>query len=177
MIKKILIGLAIIVVIIIALFLIFVLPMYSKMMKTESHKIDDSLTVVLGGGGNSGILVTDSAVVVIDTKMGKPAEEFAKTVKGIAGNKKIIVINTHYHPDHINGNYLYSGDPIYIGSYDKDFLQKNVKPGLMPDMFVKDSLILALGRDTVLLYNVGQAHTMDDVVVILKTEKFCFPVI
>jgi len=174
MIKKILIGLLIIVVIIIAGFLIFVYPTFSKMLKTQTIKCDDSLTLVLGGGGNSGILVTDSAVVVIDTKMMKPAEKLAEKVKKIAGKKKIIVINTHFHPDHINGNKFYPGSQIYIGNYDKDFLKKNVDADLMPNMIVTDSIFLTLGRDTLLLYNVGQAHTMDDVVVYIKNRKLLF---
>ncbi len=174
MLRKIIIGIVSLLVLIIVLVLIFVYPMLSKMLKTETHKYDSSLTIVLGGGGNSGILVTDSAVVVIDTKMSKPAAEFSKMAKKIAGNKKIIVINTHYHPDHINGNKYYAGSTIYIGNYNTDFLHKNVKPELMPNMFVKDSITLALGKDTVLLYNLGQAHTMDDVVVYLKSRKLLF---
>ena len=74
---------------------------YQSFLKTETVKIDKDLTVVLGGGGNSGILNTDSAVVVIDTKMKDPAKALYSFAKSIAGNKKIIDINTHYHPDEL----------------------------------------------------------------------------
>src|ERR1035438_4906127 len=87
---------------------------------------DNKLTVYLGGGGNSGILVTDSAIVVIDTKMGTDAENLANLAKEKAGGKKIIVINTHYHGDHTKGNMFYKGSKIYIGDYEKSFLMKNM---------------------------------------------------
>ncbi len=174
MIKKILLVIAVVLILLVAGFFILIYPSYSKFLKTETLPFDKSLTIVIGGGGNSGILVTDSVVLVIDTKMGKAAEAFFKLVKEKAGSKKIIVINTHYHGDHINGNKFYKGSPIYIGNYEPDFLQKNVKPDLMPTKFIKDSLTMILGKDTVLLYNVGQAHTMNDVIVYLKNRKLLF---
>ena len=120
------------------------------------------------------MLVTDSAVVVIDTKMMKPAEALYKLAKEKAGQKKIIVINTHFHSDHTGGNQYYKGCKIYMGDYDKDFLQKNLKPDQMPTDLVKDSLFLNLGNETVEIFNLGQAHTMKDMVVYLKNRKMFF---
>ena len=174
MVKKILLGIAIALILLVACFFIFIYPTFNSFLKTETVQFDSSLTIVLGGGGNSGVLVTDRAVVVIDTKMSKPAKELAKLVKEKAGNRKIIVINTHYHGDHINGNNLYKGSTIIIGNYDMDFLKKNIKPEFMPNAFVKDSLVLALGKDTLMLYNLGQAHTFRDMVVYLKGRKLLF---
>jgi cyclase len=137
-------------------------------------KLDKDLTAVLGGGGNSGILVTDNAVVVIDTKMNKDAEDLYKMAKETAGTKKIIVINTHFHSDHVSGNHFYQGSKIYIGNYDQAFLEKNVKAEDMPTDFVKDSLTLNLGSETLQLVNLGQGHTFDDMVVYLKNHKVLF---
>jgi glyoxylase-like metal-dependent hydrolase (beta-lactamase superfamily II) len=174
MVKKILFGIAIALVLLVAGFFIFIFPSFHNFMKTETVQFDSTLTIVLGGGGNSGILITDSAIVVIDTKMGKPAEQLSKLAKEKAGAKKIIVINTHYHGDHVNGNNFYKGSKIIIGNYGEEFLQKNVKPEFMPNVFVKDSMVLALGKDTIILYNLGQAHTLNDVVVYLKSRKLLF---
>jgi cyclase len=106
--------------------------------------------------------------------MGKAAEALSKLAKEKAGTKKIIVINTHYHGDHINGNNFYKGSEIIIGNYSKEFLLKNIKPEYMPNTFVKDSMLLALGKDTLMLYNLGQAHTLCDMVVYLKGRKLLF---
>jgi cyclase len=140
----------------------------------EPKALDNKLTIYSGGGGNSGILVTDSAVVVIDTKMGPDAGNLASIAKQKAGNKKIIVINTHYHRDHTTGNSNYKGSRIYIGAYDRAFLEKNLDPGNMPTDYVKKELKLNLGDETVHIFNVGQAHTFDDVVVFLEKRKVMF---
>jgi len=118
--------------------------------------------------------VTDSAVVVIDTKMSGDAEKLYNMAREKAGTKKIIVINTHYHGDHVKGNHFYKGCPIYIGAYDMKFLKDNISSENMPNQFVKDSLIFNLGNEILCLYNLGQAHTWDDMIVLLKNRKMVF---
>ncbi len=49
------------------LLIIRVYPFYQFFFTAETTEIDPRLTVMTAGG-NSGLLVTDSAVVVIDTK-------------------------------------------------------------------------------------------------------------
>jgi len=171
--KKVLLYLGGLIIVAMITLIIFMYPFYHFFFTAESTIIDKDLTV-MSGAGNSGILVTDSAVVLIDTKMGSMAKKLYKFAKEKAGNKKIIVINTHFHGDHIKGNYLFKGCPIYIGGYDHAFALKNITAGNMPTVFVTDSLILPLGNETIALYNMGQAHTLDDMVVYLKNRKLLF---
>jgi glyoxylase-like metal-dependent hydrolase (beta-lactamase superfamily II) len=162
------------VVVIIAIASIIMYPSYRFFFHTDTVQFDKNLTIITGGGGNSGILVTDSAIFVIDTKMGKNAEKLYNMAKEKAGQKPIIVINTHYHMDHVGGNQFYKGSKIYLGNYTKEFLEKNVKPEQMPTMLVVDSLIMNMGNETLMLYNLGQAHTFNDMVVYLKNRKLLF---
>jgi glyoxylase-like metal-dependent hydrolase (beta-lactamase superfamily II) len=143
-------------------------------MQEEIVPIDQSLTLILGGGGNSGIILGDSAVVVIDTKMMGASEDLYKIAKEKAGPKPIIVINTHYHGDHVKGNKFFKGSRIYIGSYEKDFLHNNIDAENQPTDFVKDSLLIDLGSEKVHLYNLGQAHTFNDLVVYLSNHNVLF---
>ena len=153
---------------------VYLYPMVKFFYQVEIINIEKDLTIVKGGGGNSGILVTDKGVVVIDTKMGPEAEELHKIAVEKAGNKPIIVINTHYHGDHVSGNHFYSGNKIYIGNYDPSFLKSNVKPENMPSDFVKDSLVMNMGNEIVVMYDLGRAHTWHDLVVYLKNDKILF---
>jgi glyoxylase-like metal-dependent hydrolase (beta-lactamase superfamily II) len=172
--KKIFIGIGISVLVILIGTMIIFYPMIRFMTQKEIVQIDPNLTMVLGGGGNSGIINGDSTVVVIDTKMMSPSEDLYKLAKEKAGQKPIIVVNTHYHKDHVSGNKFYKGSRIYIGSYGKEFLQKNVDIENQPTDFVKDSLLLDLGNEKVHLYNIGQGHTMNDLVVYLSNRHILF---
>ena len=180
MLKKVLIRLGLLVLLLVAvagiLFLIYVYPFMNKMKVTTTIKYDPKLTLVLGGGGNSGILVSDSAVLVIDTKMDAAAEALAKTVRELAGNRPIIVVNTHVHSDHTGGNKYYEGQTIIAGgNYDRDFWNKDAgKPG-EPNVWVKDSLVLKFGDETVTIINLPwPAHTQSDVFVYLANRKMLF---
>ena len=172
--KKILIGIALILLLLIAGGAVYLYPVFTFFFQTETQQLDKDLILVLGGGGNSGILVTDKILVVIDTKMGGDAGDLFKLASEKAAGKPILVINTHYHGDHVKGNHFYKGSRIYMGNYDKAFLQKEVDPDNMPTDYVKDSLVLNLGNETVMLYDLGQAHTYHDMVVYLKNRKLLF---
>jgi glyoxylase-like metal-dependent hydrolase (beta-lactamase superfamily II) len=172
--KKVFVSIGIVVLVILIGAVIIFYPMIRFMTQKEIIHVDPNLTVVLGGGGNSGIIKGDSAVVVIDTKMMNPSEDLYKLAKEKAGQKPIIVINTHYHRDHVSGNKFYKGSRIYIGNYEKEFLQKNVDAENQPTDFVKDSLLLDLGNEKVHLYNIGQGHTMNDMVVYLSNRHILF---
>jgi cyclase len=84
------------------------------------------------------------------------------------------VVNTHYHSDHVNGNKYFKGDKIYIGNYNREFLQKNIEAENQPTDFVNDSLSINIGGEVIHLYNLGQAHTLNDLVVYLENHKVLF---
>src|ERR1039457_5187254 len=118
------IGIIILILIVVGVtaYFVYIRPFMKKMEVTNVVQYDKELTLVLGGGGNSGILVSDSLVIVIDTKMDDAAEQLYKQVKQLAGNKPILVVNTHYHPDHTKGNKLFKGQSIIAGgNYTKEF--------------------------------------------------------
>ncbi len=172
--KKIFIGSGISLIAVIAAAVFLFYPSVKFFTEKETIQVDRNLTLMLGGGGNSGIIVGDSAEVVVDTKMMSSSEDLYKLAKADAGAKPIIVINTHFHSDHVNGNKYFKGDRIYIGDYDKEFLKKSISAENQPTDFVKDSLSINIGGEIVHLYNLGQAHTFNDLVVFLENHKVLF---
>src|ERR1035437_9316225 len=158
------------------LYMVYVRPFTKKMEETNVVQYDKELTLVLGGGGNSGILVSDSLVIVIDTKFHDAAEQLFKMVKGLAGNKPIFVINTHFHPDHTGGNKFYKGQTIIAGgNYTKEFWIQEAGEETLPVKWLKDRMDIKMGDDTVTLLNLARnAHTESDVVVYLHKRKMLF---
>ena len=159
-----------------SLYLIYLRPFMQKMKETETVQVDKDLTVVLGGGGNSGILVSDSIVLVIDTKMDAAADELYKKVKQIAGSKPIFVVNTHFHPDHTKGNKLYKGQSILAGgNYTKENWISQADEETLPTIWLKDHMDLKMGDETATIVNLAKnIHTESDVVVYLQKRKMLF---
>jgi cyclase len=178
--KKILKWIGIIVLLLVAvagtLYLIYLRPFMEKMKVTEVVQYDKDLTIVLGGGGNSGILNSDSIVMVIDTKMDAAAEDLYKKVKQIAGNKPIFVVNTHVHSDHTKGNKYYQGQTILAGgNYTREQWTKQAGDAGMPTIWLKDKMDLPMGDDTATIINLQKnIHTESDVMVYLHRRKMLF---
>ncbi|MBK8396847.1 MAG: MBL fold metallo-hydrolase [Leptospiraceae bacterium] len=149
-------------------------PFLKVMSEIEVVEYDKNLTLVLGGGGNSAILVGDKEVLVVDSKVASGKSKLFDLVKQKAGDKPIILVNTHLHGDHAKGNPLYKGNTIIAGAYQKeDWVKENGDDGL-PTEWLKDTKEIVIGDETVILKNVGQAHTLNDVVVFFKNRKMLF---
>ncbi len=180
MIKKIFKWIGILVLAVVAigatLYMIYLRPFMQRMKQVTTVQYDKELTLVLGGGGNSGILVSDSLVIVIDTKQDEAAEQLSKQVVQLAGNRPILVINTHYHPDHTKGNKYYKGQNILVGgNYTKEFWIKDVDKETLPTMWLKDKMDIKMGDDTATIINLAQnIHTASDVMVYLHKRKMLF---
>lgn len=157
-------------------YLIYLQPVLNKMKHTTEIQYDKNLTLVLGGGGNSGILVSDSLVIVIDTKMNEAAKQLSKKVKELAGSKPILVINTHIHTDHSEGNKFYHGATIVAGgNYTEAEWLNEAGKETMPTKWLKETLNIKMGDDTVTVFGLNRnIHTASDVFVYLHKRKMLF---
>jgi cyclase len=180
MIKKILkwLGVAVLALILVAgtLYVIYLRPFMQRMAITHVQKVDDGLTLVLGGGGNSGIFTSDSVVVVVDSKMDEAAKKLADTVKLLAGARPIIVINTHWHRDHSSGNQYYPGQTVLAGAnYTCEAFAEEAGKENIPNKSVKDRMNIRMGDDTITVINLAKnVHTPSDVFVYSHKRKMLF---
>lgn len=157
-------------------FLLYVRPVLNHMMQMHVVPIDKNLTIVEGGGGNSGVLLSDSLVLVVDTKMKDAAKKFGDSVKNIAGNRPILVVNTHDHPDHTGGNELFKTQTIVAaGRYTPEGWKKEAGEATLPNKWLDRSMTIRMDDDTVEIftYNIN-AHTAGDVFVYFKKRKMLF---
>ena len=158
------------------LFMVYVRPFMKEFMATKTVKYDPELTLILGGGGNTGILTSDSMVLVIDTKMKDASEKLYDTVTAIAKGKPILIVNTHIHNDHVGGNGKYKGHRIMAGgNYTKEQWKEEAGEETMPTDWIKDSLSFNVGNERVTVLNLQRnTHTVSDVVVYLHNRKMLF---
>lgn len=158
------------------LYMIYLRPFMEKMKVTTLKSYDKNLTIVLGGGGNSGILVSDSLILVIDTKMDDAGKALYEQVKQLAGDKPILVVNTHIHPDHTKGNKFYKDVTIMAGgNYSKEQWIKEDGAESLPNKWLQDTMDVRMGDEIATIYNFGKnIHTNSDIVVYLHKRKMLF---
>jgi glyoxylase-like metal-dependent hydrolase (beta-lactamase superfamily II) len=169
--KKVLQIVGLLVLIVIVAGGIYVWQGYQKFMKVEAIQYDPQLTIYLGSG-NSVVLTSEdgSAALIVDTKMRGSAEILREKIKA----KDITIINTHDHFDHVGGNVLYPQAKIIAGEYSKkQWEDDGRKASRYPDVTLKpgEEKALKIDKETVHIYNVGRAHTFNDVVVYFENRK------
>ncbi len=68
------------------------------------EKVAEDLYVIIGNGGNVGVLVTEEGVVLVDAKFEPDYDDIVAQVKSVTPKPVKYVINTHHHSDHAGGN-------------------------------------------------------------------------
>ena len=170
MLRRILIGLAVAV----AAAAGFVGYRAYRFFHTETVKLDDRFYVVLGGGGNTAILIADDGVLVVDTKFLRPGHALAAQIKELTDKPVKVIINTHYHADHTHGNPNYARGTEVIAhrhtrqhllTLDKDYWESEPNWSLLPGDLLDDERELHFGDETIRLLHPGRGHTDGDIVV------------
>lgn len=150
-----------------------------------------------GLGANAGFVVGGEAVLVVDTRFTpRLAEELAASIRSVTDLPVEYVVNTHYHPDHVWGNRVFSETgadllarpetaveierytPVYMEYYrqnkpDVYSMIEGVR-AVVPDTVGGDRTVIDLGGLEVELLYFGPAHTAGDLVVSVPARKTVF---
>jgi glyoxylase-like metal-dependent hydrolase (beta-lactamase superfamily II) len=149
-----------------------------------------------GGVPNVGIVVGSHAVLVIESGLGKPSGQvILDETRRIAGDRRIYVIATHAHPEHIGGEQAFPPSAIILRplgqqsdlnasgaklidqfrsmSADNRLLLKDFayRPA---DIIFSGSTTLDLGGVTVDIINAAPAHTDGDVAFLVRQDGVLF---
>jgi cyclase len=152
-------------------------------------KITDGVYEIRGGqGANSGCIIGDKQVVMIDAKMDEQSmRDILVKVKELTGNPITYVINTHSDGDHVTGNRYYPSNAIFISHENcraemllpnRDGTVSNwISPELapfLPSVTYRDKMTIHLGSEVAELWHFGIGHTTGDTVVNLPRQKIAF---
>lgn len=77
------------------------------------------------------VLIGPEKAMVIDTACGLGDQK--ALIRRLAGDKELIVVNTHLGPDHSFGNCRY--DTVYCHEYEVDNIRSRVRPGMFDYLF------------------------------------------
>src|SRR5690349_16415995 len=150
-----------------------------------THQLKPHVYWIEGGGGNSGVIIGDKGVIVIDAKT-TPAggKELLENIAKITPKPVTTVILTHSDGDHVNGLASFPAGITIIAHENNKKEQeaalaaggRGAPPaGHLPTQAIsknKDDLKIEGVKVQVLHW--GPAHTSGDLVVYLPSEKIVF---
>jgi cyclase len=144
----------------------------------EIEKVKDNLYMITGGGGNTAAFITETGVVIVDTKVPGMGPALLEKVKSVTTKPVTMVINTHTHFDHVGSNIAFTGMVEFVA-------QENCKASMekmaafqseegkkfLPGKTYKDKLSLLKGNDKIDLYYFGRGHTSGDTFVVFPALR------
>lgn len=143
----------------------------------EVDKLNDSLYVLKGGGGNTAVFLTADGVTVVDAKNPGWGQPILDKIKELTPKPVTRLINTHTHGDHVSGNVDF---PATIDSVVQentktnmekmDIFKQNAGRGL-PKRTFKEKLTIGSGADEIDLYYFGPGHTNGDAIVVFPALR------
>jgi len=157
----------------------------------EIQKLKDNLYVMRGGGGNSGVFVTATGVIVVDTKIAGWGQPLLAAIKSVTDKPITTIINTHTHYDHVNGNVDFPAKIEVVTHVNTAAHMKKMvtptgitlPPGQPANVFADhkghnlptrtftDRLTLGQGNDRVELHYFGRGHTDGDAWVVFPAHR------
>lgn len=148
------------------------------------------------GDPNTGIIVGDDGVMVIDTQATPDmAQDVIRRIREVTDKPIKYVVLSHYHAVRVMGASAYNADHIIashatydlivergqfdfdseVGRFPRLFQGVESVPGLTwPSITFESSMTLWMGKRRVELMHLGRGHTKGDIVVWLPEEKVLF---
>src|SRR5437016_3770699 len=164
----------------------FQAPSAKALAATKIEKLKDNLYVITGSGvdpldafsgGNTAVFITESGVVVVDTKLPGWGPTVLDRIKSVTTKPVTTIINTHTHNDHTGSNEFFGAtvDSVVHENTKANMAKmdefKGTKARFLPRRTYKDKLTIGKGKDEIDLYYFGAGHTNGDSFVVFPAIR------
>lgn len=154
-------------------------------IKLSLDSISENYYMISGEGvaGNIGVFVGESGVYMVDNQWSALAPRIKDIISSITDKPLKLIINTHFHFDHTNGNIAFRKDGVPIIAHinaRKRMMQRQVLRGYLsvvqkpypmealPSLTFTDEIKYYDGEEIIELKYYPNAHTDGDVIVHFK---------
>jgi cyclase len=158
-------------------------PTPAALAATKIEKVKDNLYIITGSapaprdafsGGNTAVFITDTGVVVVDTKLAGWGQVILDRIKTVTNKPVTMIINTHTHGDHTGSNEFFGTNVETVvqentkANMEKMDAFKGDKAKFLPKKTYKDKTTVLSGKDAIDLYHFGPGHTNGDTFVVFR---------
>ncbi len=88
-------------------------------VEIQTTRLNDSLYVLMGGGGNVALLTGGNGNLLVDDGYEQLAEKMTAEIKKVNDLPIRLIINTHWHFDHVGGNEAFAEGGAIILAHEK----------------------------------------------------------
>ncbi len=144
----------------------------------DMQKVKDNLYVFTSStpgdratfsGGNVAALVTDTGVILVDTKLAGWGQTLLDKIRTVTDKPIATIVNTHTHGDHTGNNDFLGGPSVESITHENTAANmakmdafKGEKAKFLPKKTFKDKMSIGSGKNRLDLYYFGIGHTNGD---------------
>lgn len=150
-----------------------------KDVQINTIKVTDSIYMLMGRGGNIGVLVGEDGVFMIDDQFAPLTDKIKAAIAKLSDKPVRFLINTHWHGDHTGGNENLGKEGVVIVAHDNVYermskegflalFQKTVPPApeqARPVISFNDTVTFHLNGLDIRATHHAHAHTDGDSVI------------
>ncbi len=159
----------------------------SPRVKIHAEHVSGNVHMLTGRGGNIGVSVGVDGVLIVDNQFANLTKRIQKAIKKLGGKKPRLVLNTHYHGDHIGGNAYFGVNGIIVAH--ENVYQRLLRPvaplpgagatapppppspKALPVVTFADRLYIHFNGDNVHVIHLPGAHTDGDSIVWFEADN------
>jgi len=148
-------------------------------IQVRAVPVAGSVHMLVGAGGNIGVVVGSDAVFVVDDQFAPLSPKILAAIRSITADPVRFVVNTHWHFDHTGGNenmqqagaLIFAHENVRRRMSTGQFIEalKRQEPAsphnALPVVTFTDTLSFHLNGDSIVVFHVAPAHTDGDAVV------------
>jgi cyclase len=139
--------------------------------------------ILQGGGGNIGVMTDAAGLFMVDAMMESSAEGVRAAIKSLPGGDHVrILVNTHWHFDHVGGNKAVASGALIIShehvwpllAHDQTVMGNTVKafPAEgQPNLTYGDHMTIYVGGEAIRLVHFPHSHTDGDTAVFFDKQN------
>ena len=145
----------------------------------RSIPVVDHLWMLQGRGGNIGVSAGPDGGMMIDSQFAPLTPKIRAVVDSLGGSPLRVLLNTHWHGDHVGGNENLGNDGIAIVAQENVRRRMSVMqfrgarpdttpaspPRALPIVTFQDSVMFHMNGQDIAVFHVAPAHTDGDAVV------------
>jgi cyclase len=142
----------------------------------EVIKVAGNVYMLVGAGGNIGVSVGESGILIVDDQFAPLAGKIREAVSGIASGELEFVLNTHWHGDHTGGNVEFGKEAHIIAHSNvrrrlatEQTVRGRVTPPspevALPVITFDDSLSIHFNGEQIKMVHAPSAHTDGDSII------------
>jgi cyclase len=136
-----------------------------------------------GGNGNVGVVADPDGVLMIDAMEEEMAGNLRAALESLPGGERVrVLVNTHWHWDHVNGNKVFGPAAVIVAHENTRALNAADQPrfggtikalpsGALPVLTYSDKMAAHAGGLDLRLVHYPHAHTGGDTVVFIDALK------